>query len=171
MKIRDSRLMLPRRVSAAAVVLLVALLGSLGGCGSSGGEGSPSGLPITAMHIGSRTYQLEIAADDFSREHGLMQRDSMPADHGMIFVFAEEKPLNFWMENTRIPLDILFLDSAGKVVSVHTMKPYDRSLTPSEAPARYAIELNAGAIADDGAKVGEALNIPPAAVAEAVARR
>jgi hypothetical protein len=117
-------------------------------------------LPVTPMKIGSKTYQLEIAGDDYSREHGLMQRDSMPADHGMIFVFAEEKPLNFWMENTRIPLDILFLNSGGKVVSIHTMKPYDRSLTPSDGPARYAIELNAGAASDDGAKVGDQLLVP-----------
>lgn len=112
------------------------------------------------MTIGSRQYTVEIAADDPAREKGLMYRDSMPADWGMIFVFPDEAERNFWMKNTRIPLDIVFVDSHGKVVSVKTMKPYDLSGTSSVEPAMYAIELNAGQAGVSGVKAGDVLVIP-----------
>lgn len=92
-----------------------------------------------------------------------MQRDSMPTDHGMIFVFPDDQVRQFWMRNTRIPLDILFLDASGRIVSIHQMKPYDESQTSSDFPARYAIELNNGVVATTGAKVGEQLQVPDAA--------
>jgi uncharacterized membrane protein (UPF0127 family) len=64
------------------------------------------------------------------------------------------------MKNTRIPLDILYLDEHGKVVSIHQMKPYDRSGVPSDGLAKYAIELNVGRASEVGAKVGDVLEIP-----------
>ena len=96
------------------------------------------------MSIGSKTYTLEIAASTADRNRGLMYRDSMPADHGMIFIFAKPEERDFWMRNTRIPLDILFLDPAGKVVSISRMEPYDEHGTHSRGAARFAVELNAG---------------------------
>ena len=92
-----------------------------------------------------------------------MKRNSMPPDHGMIFVFAREEPLNFWMKDTRFALDILFLDHNGKIVTAARMEPYDLTNTPSNAPAQYAIELNAGAAKDAGVKAGDVLEIPDAA--------
>src|SRR5205823_14752892 len=88
-------------------------------------------LRTTRMTIGSKAFTLEIADTDASREHGLMQRDSMPDDHGMIFVFDQDAQRSFWMKNTRIPLDIIYIDSAGKVVSIAAMKPYDLRPVPS----------------------------------------
>ena len=126
-----------------------------GGC-----EQSPAGLAVVGMKIGNQTFRLEVAATSASQETGLMKRDSMPADHGMIFVFAEEAMRDFWMKNTRIPLDILFVSSNGTIVSIHQMAPYDEQLTSSDFPARYAIELNLGAAREAGAKVGDHLIIP-----------
>jgi len=120
-----------------------------------------SGLRTVKMQIGRKTFTLEIADTYDSRTYGLMQRDSMPSDHGMIFVFPDEQPLAFWMKNTRIPLDIIYANSAGKVVSILQMKPYDLNTYPSDAPAQYAIELNAGAAAAAGVKAGDMLIIPP----------
>ncbi|MDQ3439435.1 MAG: DUF192 domain-containing protein, partial [Planctomycetota bacterium] len=97
-------------------------------------RGPNSGLATVDMQIGSQTYTLEIANTDATRQRGLMERDSMPADHGMIFVFPEERELGFWMKNTRIPLDIIYLDTGGQIVSVHQMKPYDRTNVPSAGP-------------------------------------
>jgi uncharacterized protein len=119
-----------------------------------------SGLPTVAMKIGSRNYQLEIAADDYSRTRGLMERDSMPEEHGMIFVFSQDTDEGFWMHNTRIPLDILFIDSAGKVVSVRHMKAYDESVTSAGGSYRYAIEMNDGAAAGCGVKAGDMVGVP-----------
>jgi uncharacterized membrane protein (UPF0127 family) len=78
----------------------------------------------------------------------------------MLFVFPDEIAREFWMKNTRIPLDILFLDGNGKVVSSKSMKPYDLNTTPSDGPAKYAIEVNHGAAASSGVAVGDRLNIP-----------
>jgi uncharacterized membrane protein (UPF0127 family) len=106
---------------------------------------------------------MEIAADEPSRERGLMERDTLAADHGMIFVFDHASAQAFWMHHTRFPLDIIFADEHGKVVSVHNMKPYDEHTTYSDGPAKYAIELPAGAAAKEGVKEGDTLHIPPAA--------
>src|SRR5437867_3023203 len=113
--------------------LLIATL--VNGC-----HDSPAGLPVVPMKIGSRTFYLEVASSDPAREKGLMERDSLPDDQGMIFVFEKEGVLSFWMKNTRFPLDIIYLDSQGVVVSIKQMLPYKRDLIPSDKPARYAIE-------------------------------
>ena len=139
-----------------APLLLVVLLALLGGCEPK----SVSGLATVPMEIGSKTFTLEVADRTESRTYGLMRRDSMPADHGMIFVFDKDEQRGFWMKNTRIPLDIIFVDSAGKVVSVKQMKPYDLSSTPSDGPAQYAIELNKGAAEAAGVKAGMTLKLP-----------
>jgi len=123
-----------------------------------------SGLATADMRIGGRNYTLEIAHTKASRARGLMERDAMPECHGMIFVFDRERPLNFWMKNTRIPLDILYLDASGRIVSVHQMKPYDtRTQTTSARPAKYAVELNAGEAKRAGVKPGDVLKIPASA--------
>jgi len=126
------------------------------------------------LQIGKGLYmRLELALTEKQREDGLMNRTSMPSDGGMVFVFEEAHPMAFWMKNTLIPLDILFLDSDCKVVAMHRMeverpKPpyeteqvYDLSLKryPSEVPAQFAIELNAGQISKCGIKVGQIINL------------
>jgi len=139
---------------AVAIALLMV------GCGSNGAD---SGLPVVKMELGKRSYELEVANTRETRERGLMHRESMPADHGMIFVFVDEQPRGFWMRSTRIPLDIIFMNGAGKVVSVHQMKPYDEHTTESKGPAKYAIELNQGEAEKAGVKEGDQLKLPDAA--------
>jgi uncharacterized membrane protein (UPF0127 family) len=140
------------------LLLLICLAGLLVGC-----EHSPTGLATVKMQIGKRTFTLEVADTPGTQEHGLMERDSMPSDHGMIFVFPQEQDRYFWMKNTRFPLDILFVDAAGKIVSIHHMRAYDLSTTPSDFPAKYAIELNSGAAANAAVQAGDKLDIPQAA--------
>jgi uncharacterized membrane protein (UPF0127 family) len=122
------------------------------------------GLPTAKMQIGNRQFELEIASTDKARQRGLMYRPAMAEDHGMIFVFQQEEPLSFWMKNTLIPLDIIYMDSGGTVVSVKQMQPHDESGVPSEKPARYAIELNQGMAAKAGVKKGDRLVLPTEAV-------
>jgi len=134
-----------------------------GGCGNGAATTTAGALPTVPMTIGSKTFTLEIANDNLEREKGLMRRDSMPADHGMIFVFPDEQRLGFYMKNTRIPLDIIFVNADGVVVSIKQMRPYDVSTTYTDAPAKWAIELNQGQAAACGAKVGDRLSVPEGA--------
>jgi uncharacterized membrane protein (UPF0127 family) len=122
----------------------------------------PTSLPRTVtMKIGNGTFQLEVAANDHDQQQGLMYRESMPLDHGMIFVFAEEKERVFWMKNTLIPLDIVYVNAAERVVSIkHGVPLQEEPTIPSDEPMKWAIELNDGVAAATGLRVGNKLDIP-----------
>jgi uncharacterized membrane protein (UPF0127 family) len=122
----------------------------------------PQSLPTISITLGKRTFTLEVANTNRTREIGLMHRDSMPRDHGMLFVFPDEQRRAFWMKNTRIPLDIIYLDAAGRIVAIKPMQPYDLSSVSSDRPAKYAIELNQGMAAEAGVRVGDVVAIPQA---------
>lgn len=160
-----------RRTLSAAWHALMALSFLAGAALASGGcergYTSPMGLPTVAMQIGRHTYTLEVAKTEAHRRRGLMMRDSIPERWGMIFVFPDEDYRSFWMKNTRIPLDIVYLDAGGRVVSIHRMLPHVETGTWSEGPAKYAIELNAGQAEAAGVRRGDMLVIP-AEVGEAV---
>jgi uncharacterized membrane protein (UPF0127 family) len=149
--------------SAARLLLLLALIATVG-CGAT----AESGLPTTSMQIGSKTYTLEIAANDKDREHGLMERDTLPRDHGMIFIFTVPQQLAFWMHHTRFPLDIIYADGNARIVSIKSMKAYDETSIPSDGESKYAIELNAGEAATTGVKPGDRLQLPDTVLNTAV---
>ncbi len=137
--------------------LLTLLLAALAGCDP---EKPTSNLATIQLPMGQKTFTLEVADNDRDRKYGLMRRDSMPADHGMIFVFDREDRLAFYMRNTHIPLDIVYLDSKGTIVSIKQMKPFDENTTPSDGPAQYAIELNKDIAAAAGLKPGMTIKLP-----------
>jgi uncharacterized protein len=146
---------------SSLLVLMIALGPALvpAGCNSRSTTQS-SGLPVVSIQLGPKAYQCEIAADDRTRQQGLMNRKSMPEDHGMIFVFGYEQILYFWMRNTLIPLDIIYLNREGKVVAIRQMKPLDESSVGSREPAQYAIELNAGQAGKCGIQEGDIVRLP-----------
>ena len=92
-----------------------------------------------------------------------MFRDSMPDDHGMLFIFPGETRRSFWMKNTRIPLDIFYFDRNLALVSVseNTLPCRTRKCPsyPSDGPATYVLELNAGKAAELGVKSGDVLKL------------
>lgn len=112
------------------------------------------------VELGGHRYAIEIADDDAERARGLMFRESMQSDRGMLFIHELQEPLAYWMKNTKIPLDILYFDNTRKLVSQQRDVP-PCSLGdacpsyPSDVPARYVLELNAGEAArlklEDGA--------------------
>jgi len=138
-------------------VLIVCCGLALSGCGSGNGAW---------VEIGGQRYAVEVAKDDESRARGLMFRDEMAADHGMVFVHEREEPLAYWMKNTHIPLDILYFDGKRRLVSQqrdvppcsggNSCPPY-----PSDAPAKYVLELNAGQAARLKLKDGAELRFGP----------
>lgn len=88
---------------------------------------------------------IEVADNDASREQGLMYRDSMAPDQGMLFIMEREEPQSFWMKNTIIPLDIIFVNSDREIVTIkRDCKPYSLDQILSENPAQYVVEVNAG---------------------------
>jgi len=120
-----------------------------------------SGQP--SVVLGGKTFSVEIAETEQEHALGLMFRDSMPADHGMIFIFPNEAPRRFWMKNTRIPLDIMYFDKDLRMVSLSADTPPCRVARcpsyPSAAPAKYVLELNAGTASSLGVGVGDRLTL------------
>lgn len=142
----------------AVLVFSLVLALSLSGCASAG-----SGIWV---EVRGHRYAVEVADDDAERERGLMFRDAMPEDSGMLFLHEREQPLAYWMKNTRIALDILYFDDARKLVSQRRDVPPcslgDRCPPyPSAAPARYVLELNAGQAAKIGLQDGDELRFGP----------
>ena len=88
---------------------------------------------------------IEIADTDFDIQTGLMYRNSMKNNQGMLFVFDNEQPRSFYMKNTQIPLDLIYINENKTIVSFQkNTKPFDESSLPSNAPAKYVLEVNAG---------------------------
>ena len=119
------------------------------------------------VELKGKRFVVEVADDAAERERGLMFRDEMAADHGMIFVHDAEEPQAYWMKNTKIPLDILYFDHARKLVSAQERVP-PCSLGdncppfPSDGPALYVLELNAGTAESLGVHAGDELRLGPA---------
>ncbi len=92
-----------------------------------------------------KTISIEIAQTDATREQGLMYRKSMPDSCGMLFIFDGMQPLNFWMKNTHLPLDIIYVDDKFAIVSIaKNAVPYSEVNIPSGKDAMYVVEVNAG---------------------------
>ncbi len=119
--------------------------------------------PVTVT-LRDQTFSVEIADDNGERARGLMYRDQMAADAGMLFLFDRQEPQAFWMKNTKIPLDILYFDNGWVLVGWSLNTPPcslgDRCPNyPSQAPARYVLELNAGTAERIGVKLGDQLSV------------
>jgi uncharacterized membrane protein (UPF0127 family) len=116
-----------------------------------------------SVELGGKHFGVEIADTREKQALGLMFRDSMPADQGMLFIFPNEAPRSFWMRNTRISLDIMYFDKDLKMVSISADTPPCRVSRcpsyPSDAPAKYVLELNAGTASELGVGAGDLLTI------------
>lgn len=104
---------------------------------------------ITAIDI-------EVADDDAEREQGMMYRDTMPENAGMLFLMEKEETQSFWMKNTILSLDIMYADADRRIVSIHkNCKPYSLEQIVSLKPAIYVVEVHAGYTSKYGIKVGD----------------
>lgn len=102
------------------------------------------------------SLDIEIADDDYKTQTGLMYRHSLDKNHGMLFIFKNNEPRSFYMKNTEIPLDIIYFNSDKEVVSiVKNAKPLSEASLPSEGPARYVLEVNAGLTEEWGLEKGD----------------
>jgi uncharacterized membrane protein (UPF0127 family) len=127
---------------------------------------SAEGLTQATVHTPKKDIPLtlEVAASQAEREHGLMQRKTLKPHDGMVFQFAKNGFEYFWMKDTLIPLDMVFLDNFHTVVYiVHSAKPLDTASLGPSTPVRAVIELDGGRTAKDGIAVGDVIDyvLPP----------
>ena len=113
-----------------------------------------SAMPVMELSAGFYRIEAEVASTDRNRQLGLMNRQAMPAQHGMLFVFTENNTHCMWMRNTLLPLSVAFLNEEGKIINIEDMKPQTEDIHCAKVPARYALEMNVGWFAQRGIKPG-----------------
>ncbi len=162
---------------AASLALLIAAVGcSPLAAGSTSAQGTAttaptaelavhpvSGLTVVPLTVttasGPHAFKVEVASTPAEQERGLMFRTTMGADEGMIFPMNPPRPAAFWMKNTVIPLDIIFIGADHKVLNVAANAvPYDLSPLPSDGDAAGVLELNGGRAAQIGMKAGDTVS-------------
>lgn len=90
-------------------------------------------------------FTVELAITEAQRQRGLMYRKEMPPDHGMLFEFGNPRSVSMWMENTVLPLDMLFIQDDGTILNIHeNAVPFSRATIDSDGPVKFVLELNAG---------------------------
>jgi len=131
------------------------------------GSAARADLPVVDVSTPNATLHLEVADREATREHGLMDRTVLAPHAGMLFVFRGQSKRYFWMKDTLIPLDMIFLDARGVITTIAAKVP---ATTPDTADidiptraglAKFVIELNAGEAQADGLIPGVLLKIPP----------
>ena len=106
-------------------------------------------------------FEVELATNDAERAHGLMYRKQLGAYEGMLFDFFKEMPVSFWMKNTLIPLDMVFIAGDGTIKHVHANAvPMSTDTIPSQYPVRAVLEINGGSAALLGIKPGDKVKHP-----------
>jgi uncharacterized protein len=141
---------MPRLLCAILVLLLL-------GCGE-----KDSARAVIETGDGDVVVQVEVADSDAERTRGLMGRQDLPEDGGMMFVFPEGSTSAFWMKDTLIPLSIAFYDARGRIVRILDMEPCRRDPCPlydPHASYRGALEVNQGAFRRWGVEVGDSLRV------------
>lgn len=132
-------------------LLVIILLISLFSCTSEN---------LVEVSIGSNKLFIEIASTDIERQVGLMNRESLGDDMGMLFIFDKEQSVSFWMKNTLIPLSIAYINKYGKILEIYDMKPQSLEPVPSKrSSVLYALEVNKGYFDSKGIKVGDTLEL------------
>lgn len=148
----------------AAVILLVLVLAGLPMC-RSGGPDAPA-PPRTIDIVGKdgqvlATVAVEIVSSPGATERGLMFRNEIPEGTGMLFVFPREEVRNFWMKNTRVSLDILFIDAEGSVVGIRRKtEPFNEDSITVGLPSKYVLEVPAGMCSARGIHHGARVDLP-----------
>ncbi|HVY51606.1 MAG TPA: DUF192 domain-containing protein [Devosia sp.] len=131
------------------VALMLSLMGVTGAC-------SADSRAVFHTAKGDFAFTVEIADTDAARERGLMFRTSLAPDAGMLFDFHQEQLVTFWMQNTLIPLDMIFIAADGTVKTIHVnARPMDTSTIPSEVPVRFVMEIPGGRAKEIGLAPGD----------------
>ncbi|HYE44043.1 MAG TPA: DUF192 domain-containing protein [Caulobacteraceae bacterium] len=148
-----------RRTLFSGVAALLVLAGCAGG-GKAGADAALEPLEVVTKQ-GVRAFQVEIADTEEERAQGLMNRESLPRDRGMLFQFPDSGERSFWMKNTYIPLDIIYIAADGRIVSIaRQTTPFSESPVPSYGAAKGVLEINGGQAAELGIEPGDQVRHP-----------
>jgi uncharacterized membrane protein (UPF0127 family) len=114
-----------------------------------------------ASRTGVHVFTVEIADNEPARERGLMYRKELPPGRGMLFDFHREQQVGFWMKNTLIPLDMIFIDGRGRIVNIaHSAKPLSEDVLYSKGPVRAVLEVIGGTAHRLGIEPGDRVSNP-----------
>jgi len=111
------------------------------------------------VEFGTHRIEAEIAADEVSRQRGLMGRTRLAEDAGMLFIFPHEDYHCMWMKNTPLPLAVAFIDAERRVINIAEMQPLSETPHCAAGPARYALELSRGGFARRGVAAGDRMRV------------
>ena len=123
---------------------------------------SPDTDAIAQLVINNKNITVEVVAREEVRQKGLMDRRELAKDHGMLFVYAQERQLSFWMQNTYLPLSIAFIKANGLISEIRPMKPLSEEIITSSDSAKYALEMIQGWFKQNNIKPGDRVAIPTA---------
>jgi uncharacterized membrane protein (UPF0127 family) len=137
---------------AAAVLLFAGVSFALHGAAHAAGQSTLEIVSASGVHA----FNIELATTEPERERGLMFRKELPQGQGMLFDFFTDQPVSFWMHNTYIPLDMIFIRSDGVIMRIaENTKPMSDDLVPSGAPVRAVLEVIGGTARELGIKAGD----------------
>lgn len=146
----------PNRILVGAFVIMLAIASYF--ILTSGTVGSNV---VLFTDSGAHRITVEIADTEASRATGLMNRETLKDGHGMLFDFETARPVTMWMKNTLIPLDMIFINEDGRIANIaRNAQPLSLATIPSDGPVRFVLEINGGAAATYGAKVGDEVKHP-----------
>ena len=146
--------MLSRTMTLASGALALLLAMPLAACSD---EGRLTVHTATGEHV----FSVEIADEPAERSKGLMFREELADDAGMLFDFHAEQTVSFWMQNTLIPLDMIFIGADGVVKTIHVnARPLDPTSIPSQVPVRYVLEIPGGRSTEIGLEPGDTVEHP-----------
>jgi uncharacterized membrane protein (UPF0127 family) len=153
-------------LTGARIAVVIPIVLTLVACGSDDGDSGnatdPPGLTrITFVNENGRDVDLlvEVADTPEERSKGLMSRESLPDDQGMLFVFEQEGQASFYMRNTLIPLSVAFVEGEGAIIEIEDMQAQTEDLHSAPEPYLYAIEANQGWFARNGIDAGSEVRI------------
>jgi uncharacterized protein len=132
---------------------LIAAILALAPCALAFAE-QPAKFPTIPLNIGLYVIKAEVASTPAEREQGLMFREQMAPNEGMVFLFGAPASVCMWMKNTLIPLSVAFIDDSGKIVNIEDMQPQTTDSHCAKKQIRYALEMNRGWFKQKNIKAG-----------------
>lgn len=146
------------RQTCRAIALFSILLGCIGSTGHAQQTQQAQKFRTVTLRAGMYVIQAQVAANEAERQQGLMFREKMAANEGMIFDFEAPASVCMWMKNTLIPLSVAFIDSNGKIINIEDMQPQTTNSHCAKKTVRYALEMNQGWFRQKNIKPGSVID-------------